>query len=165
MGITYTSIIGAIFVGIGATLIMDIWAVFLRRVLTISSLDFCLVGRWFCYMPSGVFRHQKIAAAQKKSFECAVGWIAHYLIGIAFAMILVALTMGSWLHQPSLLQALLIGWITLAIPFFIMQPALGFGIAAANTPNPAQARFKSALTHSVFGVGLYASACLFKYFL
>ena len=40
----------------------------------------------------------------------------------------------------------------------IMQPALGLGIAAAKRPHPTQARLKSLMTHTVFGVGLYLSA-------
>jgi len=39
-----------------------------------------------------------------------------------------------------------------------MQPSLGMGIAAAKTPNPTQARLKSLMAHTVFGVGLYVSA-------
>jgi hypothetical protein len=43
-------------------------------------------------------------------------------------------------------------------PFFIMQPSLGLGIAASRTPKPMQARLKSLVTHTVFGVGLYVCA-------
>jgi hypothetical protein len=36
-----------------------------------------------------------------------------------------------------------------------MQPAFGLGFAASKTSNPAQARFRSLLNHTAFGVGLY----------
>jgi DUF2938 family protein len=137
---------------------MDIWNVFLQRAFNISSLNFCLVGRWLSYMLTGTFRHAKIAAVPKRSLECTIGWISHYLIGVAFAVMLVVLTSGGWLERPSLLPALLVGIGTVPIPYFIVQPALGFGIAAAKTPNPTQARLKSLITHTVFGVGLYLSA-------
>jgi hypothetical protein len=39
-----------------------------------------------------------------------------------------------------------------------MQPSFGLGIAAARTPKPNQARLRSLMSHTVFGVGLYASA-------
>jgi hypothetical protein len=46
------------------------------------------------------------------------------------------------------------------VPFFVMQPAFGAGVAASKTPRPAQARLRSLMTHGVFGVGLYAGAWL-----
>jgi hypothetical protein len=50
-------------------------------------------------------------------------------------------------------------------PFLVMQPALGFGFAAAKNPHPVRARFKTLMTHSVFGVGLYVSGCGYLLFL
>ena len=41
-----------------------------------------------------------------------------------------------------------------------MQPGMGAGIAASKTPKPNAARLRSAMTHTVFGLGLYASALL-----
>jgi len=45
-----------------------------------------------------------------------------------------------------------------AFPFFIMQPSFGLGIVASRTPKPTQARLKSLVTHTVFGIGLYVCA-------
>jgi hypothetical protein len=87
------------------------------------------------HMPAGTLRHANIIAAQQKSFECAVGWITHYTIGVAFALVFVVLTSGDWLARPTLLPALLYGTGTVVFPFFIMQPSLGLGIAASRTPN------------------------------
>ena len=47
---------------------------------------------------------------------------------------------------------------SVAAPFFVMQPAMGAGIAASRTPRPAAARLHSLVTHTVFGLGLYATA-------
>jgi hypothetical protein len=148
----------AISVGLGATLVMDLWNLFLKRAFNIPSLNYCLLGRWIRHMPSGKFRHASIGAAPQKSFECQVGWIAHYSIGVVFAIVLVVLTSGDWLARPTFLLALLYGIATVVFPFFILQPSLGLGVAASKTPKPAQARLKSLATHTVFGVGLYLSA-------
>ena len=80
--------------------------------------------------------------------------MAHYALGVGFALVFVVLTSGDWLARPTLLPALLYGTGTVVFPFFIMQPSFGLGMAAARTPNPAQARLKSLVTHAVFGVGL-----------
>jgi hypothetical protein len=151
-------ILGAIAIGIGASLIMDLWNLFLKRAFNIPSLNYCLLGRWLRHMPGGTFRHASITDAPQKPFECTVGWIAHYTIGVVFALVFVAFASGDWLESPTLLPALLYGIGTVVFPLFIMQPSFGLGIAASRTPNPTQARLKSLATHTVFGVGLYVCA-------
>jgi hypothetical protein len=158
MGLEASHILGAIAVGIGATLVMDLWNLFLKRAFRIPSLNYCLLGRWLRHMPGGTFRHANIAAAPQKTFECTVGSIAHYSIGVVFALVFVVLMSGDWLARPTLLPALLYGIGTIVFPFFLMQPSFGLGIAASKTPRPTQARLKSLLTHTVFGVGLYVCA-------
>ena len=59
-----------------------------------------------------------------------------------------------------MLPALLAGLFSLAAPFFILQPALGFGVAASRTPAPAAARLRSVKSHLVFGPGLYLAAMM-----
>ena len=153
----------AIVIGIGATAVMDVWNLFLKRAFGIPSLNYCLLGRWISHMPSGTFRHASIAAAPPKPAECAAGWVAHYTIGIVFALVFIVLASGDWLARPTLLPALLYGMATVVFPFFIMQPSLGLGIAASRTPKPAQARLKSLATHTVFGIGLYVSTLAVSY--
>jgi hypothetical protein len=158
MRIEANYILRAIAIGIGATLVMDLWNLFLKRTFSIPSLNYCFLGRWLRHMPGGTFRHASITSAPQKPFECTVGWIAHYTIGVVFALVFVVLTSGDWLARPTLLPALLYGIGTVVFPFFIMQPSLGLGIAASRTPKPTQARLKSLVTHAVFGVGLYVCA-------
>ena len=165
MSLEANYIMGAIAIGIGATLVMDLWNLFLKRTFNIPSLSYCLLGRWLRHMPGGTLRHASINAASQKSYECTVGWIAHYTIGVLFALVFVALASGDWLARPTLLLALLYGVVTVVFPFFIMQPSLGLGIAASRTPKPMQARLKSLVTHTVFGIGLYLCALGVSYVL
>jgi len=160
-----TDILGAIAIGIGATLAMDLWNLFLKRTFSIPSLNYCLLGRWLRHMPEGTFRHASITAAPAKPLECTVGRIAHYTIGVVLALVFVAFTSGDWLARPTVLPALLYGIGTVVFPFFIMQPSLGLGVAASRTPNPTQARLKSLVTHTVFGLGLYVCALGLPYVL
>jgi hypothetical protein len=154
------SLVGAILVGLGATLLIDVWALFLRRGFKIPSLDYCLLGRWLLHMPGGTFVHRGIAAASAKPRECLVGWVAHYLIGTSLALVFVILVSDRWLERPTLWPALAFGVATTLIPYFVMQPSFGLGIAASKTPKPTQARVKSLMTHTVFGLGLYGWAVL-----
>ena len=165
MSIEANYIPGAIALGLGATLIMDLWNLFLKHTFGIPSLNYCLLGRWLRHMPGGTLRHASITAAPQKPFECTLGKIAHYTIGVVLALVFVALTSGAWLARPTLLPALLYGIATVVFPFFIMQPSFGLGVAASRTPKPGQARLKSLATHTVFGFGLYVCALCVSYLL
>ena|SRR5690242_102428 len=150
----------AVLIGVGATLLIDLWALFLRRAFSVRSLDYCLLGRWVLHIPRGVVRHDNIGEAARQPHECTIGWTTHYLIGTMFALVFVLLASAGWLARPTLLPALAFGAATVVVPFFTMQPSFGLGIAASKTPHPNRARLKSLMTHTVFGVGLYLSAAL-----
>jgi hypothetical protein len=163
MTIIIELIFDAIFVGIGATVVMDLWAIFLKRAFNIPSPNYCLIGRWLRYMTNGTFKHPSIMAAAQKSAECTIGWIAHYTIGALFAIAFVVLATPEWLQSPTLMPALIFGIVTVGLPFFIMHPSFGLGLAASKAPNPMQARLRSLMNHAAFGVGLYVSALVLSH--
>jgi len=134
---------------------MDLWSLFLKRAFAIPSLDYCLLGRWVRHIPEGTLRHASIAAAPRKAHECAVGWISHYTIGVVLAAVFVAMAGERWLRHPTVPPALVYGAVTVVFPLFVLQPALGLGIASSRAARPTQARLKSLGTHVVFGLGLY----------
>lgn len=152
------SLCRAVGIGLSATLLMDIWNLFLKRGFGIASLNYCLLGRWVRHMTSGRFAHANITQAPAKRFECSVGYLAHYSIGVALALGFVFIARVGWLEQPSLAPAILFGIGTVAFPFLVMQPSLGLGIASSKTVKPLRARLKSLATHTVYGVGLYLAA-------
>jgi len=159
------SFISAIFIGLGATLTFDLWALFLKYAFKITPSNMCLVGRWLRYIPEGTFKHTNIASAPQKSAECTIGWIAHYMTGIGFAIAFVAFAGNNWLQHPALIPAIVFGVVTVVAPFFIMQPAFGLGFAASKTSNPTQARLRSLMNHTAFGVGLYFFGLLVSWLL
>jgi len=165
MRIETVDILSGIAIGIGATLIMDAWNLFLKQAFSIQSLNYCLLGRWLRHMPRGTFRHRSIAAAERQPMECGIGWLAHYSIGVTLAVIFVTVLSRDWLARPTLLSALAYGIITVVFPFFVLQPSLGLGVASSRTSNPTQARLKSLITHTVFGVGLYVCGLGVSYLL
>lgn len=152
--------ISAIVLGLGATLVFDLWGLLLKTAFKITPSNICLVGRWILYMPEGSFRHSKIASSLPKSAECTAGWISHYLIGITFAAVFTGLVGNHWLQNPTPIPAIFFGVVTVLAPFLIMQPAFGLGFAASKTANPKQARLRSLMNHAVFGMGLYFSGWL-----
>ena len=148
----------AIVIGIGATALMDLFAMLRQRLFRISSTDYALVGRWIAHMAEGRFRHDSIAAATPARGERAIGWATHYLTGIAFASVLLATSGIDWVRQPTIVPALVVGIGSVAAPFLLMQPGMGAGVASRLTRNPWAARARSLIMHTVFSFGLYMSA-------
>ncbi len=149
---------GVLATGVGATVVMDLYALVRRRWWGVQGLDYALVGRWLGHLRRGTVRHQAIARAAPVRGERLLGWLAHYLIGIAFAALLVVVAGVAWLRAPTPGPALIFGLVSVAAPLLILQPAFGAGIAASRTPAPGLARRRSLLTHLVFGLGLYLAA-------
>ena len=153
-----TIVTGAVVLGVGATAIMDMWALVLRRTFGIASLDLALLGRWIGHLARGKFRHDRIANTAPIRHERIIGWSAHYAIGVTFAALLLGGCGVEWLQAPTLLPPLIVSYVTLAAPFLVMQPAMGAGIASSRTPRPNLARLRSIATHTVYGLGLYLVA-------
>lgn len=159
MSCVFELVVRIMLIGAGATLVMDVWAALLRRF-GVPSLDFAWLGRWLGHLPEGRWFHARIADAAPVRGERVIGWCAHYAIGMTFTALLLGVYGLSWARSPSPWPALLFGVATVVAPLFVLQPALGAGIASSRTASPWFNRLKSLLTHVVFGLGLYLAARL-----
>jgi hypothetical protein len=157
MALSTQDILRVALIGGGATAIMDAWLLLLQRR-GIPTLDFALLGRWVAHAVRGRVRHHAIAKATAVRGELALGWFAHYAVGVAFAAALVGVCGLSWAVDPSLPAALAFGVATVLAPWLVMQPAMGAGIAASRTAAPGVNRLRSLANHGVFGAGLYFAA-------
>lgn len=146
-------------IGVLATAFMDAWLLVLKRF-GVPTLNFALIGRWIGHWRRGVFTHAAIAKAAPVQHELALGWLFHYLTGVVFAALLAAIAGVEWTRSPTLAPAIAWGVATVAAPWFVMQPAMGAGIASSRTPSPAINRARSVANHLVFGLGLYLAAIL-----
>ena len=93
-----------LFIGVGATAVMDLWGLARKPLLGIAPPNYALVGRWIAYMTHGRFHHDSIAASAPVRGEHILGWTAHYLIGIAFAALLIGIWGLAWVRHPTIGQ-------------------------------------------------------------
>jgi hypothetical protein len=147
-----------VLIGIGGTVVLDLWAALLQRFFGVPATNWAMVGRWVGHMPAGRFLHENIGKAGPVSGELAIGWVVHYAIGIGYGLLLVGLWGAEWLRQPTLLPPIILVLGLLVAPYLIMRPGMGSGIAGAKTPKPNVTRLKSLVGHSVFGLGMYVTA-------
>jgi len=148
----------ALLLGVAGSAFIDVWSLVLRHRFHVATLDYAMLGRWVGHFPRGRFTHARIAAATPIRGEGPVGWVAHYAIGIVFALVLLAVWGQEWAQAPTILPPLVVGIGSVLAPWFIMQPAFGAGIAGAKNAKPLAGRLRNLGTHTVYGFGLYVSA-------
>lgn len=151
-------VLRGVILGVGASALMDLWGLVLRRGFGVPTLDYALLGRWLGHMRNGVFVHDRIGASAPVPHERALGWAAHYGIGITFAWGLLALWGLDWARSPSIVPPMAVGLGTILAPWLLMQPGMGAGFAGARTPNPTATRLRNVGTHAVYGFGLFLMA-------
>lgn len=151
-------IVRGILIGIGATVLMDVWGILLWKVFRQPRPNWRPVGRWFRHLAGGRVFHDDIAAAAPFRYENALGWAGHYAVGILYGIIFALIAGPAWFSSPTFLPAWIWGIVTVAAGWFLLQPGLGLGWAASKTPNPNQVRVFNLLAHTVFAAGLYGTA-------
>lgn len=145
--------------GIVATACLDLWQIGLRAATGWPVSNWGFVGRWFVHAGRGTIYHASIAAAAPVPNEVAIGWIGHYATGIVYGVVYVGLLRGLGI-EPTILNGLVFGMLSVVVPWFFFQPAMGAGVMGANTPSPARASLQSFLSHTAFGFGLGLGAVL-----
>ena len=151
-----------VLLGIGATLVFDVWQRAYALAAGAPPPNWAPVGRWFWHLRRGKVFHDSIADAEPYANELALGWISHYAVGILYGVIF-ALIMGQgWLAVPTFLPAWIFGIITVGAGWFLLQPGLGIGWAASKHPTPNKVRCFNLLAHTVFALGLYGTALILR---
>jgi Protein of unknown function (DUF2938) len=65
---------------------------------------------------------------------------------------------AAWAETPTWPLPLIVGIVTVGCGWFILQPALGAGIAASRKPDANRIRALNIAGHIVFGLGLWLAA-------
>lgn len=155
-----TTLLAAIVIGSIATALLDLWNLLLNRLFGFGLPNWGMVGRWFGHLPGGTLLHPAgIAKSAPVASEPAIGWVMHYLIGILFAWVMLLLW-PHWRAAPTVMPALIVGWVTILCGWLILSPGLGNGLAHAKTAAPMRARLLNIAGHTVFGLGLWLGGLL-----
>ncbi|CAB5166745.1 hypothetical protein IST439_06020 [Burkholderia cenocepacia] len=118
-------------IGAGATLLMDLWTLFRRRAFGIPSLDYA-AGRPLARphdarpVPPCVDQHRCPSGRRTRARLDRALRDRHRVRGTARAD-----RRPDVIDAPTPLPALVAGLASVVAPFFVMQPAFGFGIAAS----------------------------------
>jgi len=80
----------------------------------------------------------------------AVGWIMHFMIGTMLAVIYVAVFLNK-LSGSGIMRGTIYGLVPWFVSQVIMNPMMGAGIFASNTPSPMMMVMGSMLGHLMYG--------------
>lgn len=149
-------LIATLVIGIIATGLLDIFNLARHLLLEQPLTRYEHIGRWVLHaLERQQFVLKGVPSLPVMPYEMFLGWFGHYFIGTVFAAILLLWKGKAWLAHPRLVPALVIGILTSIVPFLVVQPGMGAGIAGMATSDPLALQLKVLVTHVVFGVGLY----------
>ena len=147
-------VIQILIVGVVACAIFDLWQRLFQKLTAIPPSNWAIVGRWSLgLVTNGHLIACDLESQTKRKNELAVGWLVHYSVAIGYA------TVYAWLMHATILQAglidgLIFGVISVAVPYFFFLPCLGKGMLARLTPNPPLVCGLALMMHSLFGVSI-----------
>ena len=152
-------LIGAV-VGIFATLLMDVSAVFAirRKIINLEGLQIvpALLGRWVLSMPQyGRFAYEDVRDLPRQNQEARMGMLLHYLIGIFLGVIflyILKFTEEDFLNR--ILTGAAYGVLTNVFPWLVMYPAMGFGFFGRHLAIRKQLMLFSFSNHLMYGLAL-----------
>jgi hypothetical protein len=134
---------------------MDVLGSALRRVGLAAGAKGQWVGRWYLGIAQGRFVHSNIVDAPERPGEQRAALVGHYLIGSVLAVVYVAGAGWLGVSPDALLVALGYGFITTVFPWFLVFPALGFGLFGRKGPPELRLFRASLLNHLCYGFGLW----------
>ncbi|EPX86939.1 DUF2938 domain-containing protein [Salipiger mucosus] len=144
--------------GIGGTVAMDLWALALNRLAGQGMPNWANVGRWVVEVMRGRVFHDDIGAVSPVQGELALGWAFHYAVGAIYGALFLAIVGPGWLEGAAFVPLWIFSLLTIAAGWFLLQPGMGLGWAAARTPQPWKARGMGLLAHTAFAVGMWVVA-------
>ena len=149
-------------IGLAATALIDAWAIVLWAAFKQPLANWAMIGRWAGHAGKLTFFHESIKDAAPVRSEYALGWLVHYGTGVIFGIVFAILVGMTWFGDPVVIPAWIFGVLTVGFAWFFLQPGIGIGWAASKAPRPWKVRLLGLVSHSIFGLGLWAGALLLR---
>ena len=147
-------IVSGVVAGVLGTLFMDSLNHLFARRRMISKIDVGMIGRMAAGWTHGRFFYRHPDEIEQVSNEVLYGYVAHYAIGVGFAIPYVLgwnLLVGG---TASPAWAILYGVATAAGSWFFIFPSMGLGALGRRSPEGIRSSLSSLANHLFFGVGM-----------
>ena len=149
-------------VGIGSTLLLDLWSFLLYKVGGITPTNWGIVGRWLWGLRQGQWVAIQSAYPPITLVEKVSGWLFHYWVGVVYAVLLALVWGDSFIGSPTLLPTFYSGFLVSSLAgLTLFMPAMGAGFCGRKIPNQAKALCLMLIAHSLFALGQYIFALVY----
>jgi hypothetical protein len=155
---TIASVLAGVLVGVAGTVTMDVLAAASRKVGLAAGAKGQWVGRWYLGMVRGEFVHSNVTTSPQQPGEKRAALVGHYVIGVTLAVLYVIGTEFVGFSSSSFFVAVGYGLATCVFPWFLVFPALGFGLFGRRGPPELRLFTSSLMNHLFYGFGLWWSA-------
>ena len=149
-------VVSGIVAGILGTAAMDLMNYLFSRAGMISKIDIGVIGRMAAGWTKGRFYYRSPDEIEQIDHDIFYGYLAHYAIGVGFALPYVMvwdLIIGG---SPSPAWTIVYGIVTTAGPYFLIYPSMGLGIFGRRSPEGIKSTYSSLANHFFFGIGMAA---------
>jgi hypothetical protein len=109
-------------------------------------------------MARGRFAHADITSSPEQPGETRAALVGHYIIGVSLAVLYVFGAEWAGVSPTSFSVAVGYGLGTCIFPWFLVFPALGFGVFGRGAPRDLRVFTASVLNHLAYGLGLWWTA-------
>jgi len=150
----------SVFIGILATLTMDVLGFSAQKLGFIAFLPPRLTGRWFASVARGQFLHSDIGQVPPIDHELAIAVPVHYAIGVSLALVYLLVCSASGLRSRSPTTAVGFALCTNLLPWLLMFPAMGYSWFGTHGPPGTRLFVSSLVNHCFHGVGLWLGASI-----
>lgn len=153
-------VLQGLLVGFLGNIGMDLGQQLMRIGLKWPITNWGIIGRWAAYLPKGKLIHTDIGESPPVANEMALGWVVHYIVGPVYGIVYLVLVDWVFDGTPGFWWAMGFAIAILVVTWFVVQPGLGAGFAASNTPDPWVTRFHDLGSHVAYGLGLWVGGLL-----
>jgi hypothetical protein len=141
--------------GVAGTVTMDVLASVSRKLGLATGAKGEWVGRWYLNIAKGRFVHADITTVSEQPGETRAAIVGHYIIGITLAVLYVCGAEWLGVSPASFVVAVGFGLGTCLFPWFLVFPALGFGVFGRKGPRELKVFRVNVLNHLGYGLGLW----------
>lgn len=146
-------------VGIGSTIVLDLWAQFTGKIGWIPGTHWPSVGRWLLGIPAGRLVANGQGRRPFTTGEAVAGWVFHYAVGLAYAVMFPLFWGTGFISAPRVWPFVIIGVLVSTLAgLMVLMPGMGGGFFARKLPNTAGIILYVVIAHVVFAVAQYLLA-------
>ncbi|MES1938447.1 DUF2938 family protein [Salinisphaera hydrothermalis] len=154
-----TIIVFTLVIGIVSTLVLDAWAQLQWKAAGIAAPNWGIAGRWVKGLSRFEFVLDSSDDHEPSHSDKIVGWAFHYLVGIAYALLIFVIWGRAFAVHPTLWPTIVIGLFASTLAgLCVFLPGLGAGFAGSKLPDRKMAITRMVVGHIVFMLGQYVAA-------